>query len=282
MRNFFAFFQKFKIFLVFIFLQILALTSYLSILNYPRTKYLNSSSSVYASMLSINHKVTKHFNLETENLVLQRALKRAQTENIDNYIPVSSSKIKIEDTVYQIQYKFIPATVINGTYSRKDNFFTLNQGRLAGIKKDMGVVSADGLVGIVYDVSNHYAVVKSVLHSSINIPVKVEGPNARGLLKWEMDGKDPLRIKLTGISNDIPIPRASRVVTTGSSTIFPPGYSVGKVEITKTIEGKPEWDVIVRLSNDLRTVENVFVIENLMKLEQQDLENIAKEEFKVE
>jgi rod shape-determining protein MreC len=282
MRNLIAFLQRFRIFLVFLLLQIIALTSYFSIVNYPRTKWFNSSASFFASLLSINHQVTKHFDLEIENRVLQNALKKAYKESINTYIPVKTNQIKVNDTLLQLQYNYVPATIKNGTYTRKDNFFTIDKGRKADIKADMGVVSSNGLVGIVYDVSDYYAVVKSILHSSINIPVQVEKINAKGLLKWEIYDNNPLRIKLTGISNDIPIPRGSNVVTTGSSGLFPPNYSVGKVETVKPIEGKPEWEITVRLSNDLRTTQNVFVIENILKTEQHELEEKAKQEFKEE
>lgn len=282
MRNLVAFLQRFRIFLVFLLLQIIALTSYFSAVDYPKTKWFNSSASFVASLLHLNNQVTKHFDLEIENITLQKALKNAYKKNINNYIPISSDQIKIKDTLLQLQYNYIPATIINGTYSRKDNFFTLNRGLKAGIKTDMGVVSSDGLIGIVYDVSEHYTVVKSILHSAINIPAIIKGVEAKGLLKWEIYDNNPRRIKLTGISNDIPIPRASEVVTAGSSGLFPFDYSVGKIETVKPIEGKPEWEIIVRLSNDLRTTRNVFVIDNILKTEQNNLEKTAKEEFKNE
>ncbi|MGB0932857.1 MAG: rod shape-determining protein MreC [Lishizhenia sp.] len=280
MRNLIAFLRRFRIFLVFFTLQIIALSSYFSLVNYPRTKWFNSSAGFFAYFLNINNQLTKHFNLEAENKNLQKALKEANKNSFDNYITLATDKIRINDTVLKLQYNYIPATIINGTYTRKDNFFTLDKGENMGIKPNMGVVSSNGLVGIVYDVSQHYSVVKSVLNSAINIPVQIANVSAKGLLKWEVYTTSVKEIKLTGISNDIPVKKNSEVFTSGSSGIFPPNYSVGKIVAIQPIEGKPEWDLTVRLSNDLRTTQNVFVIDNVLKTEQETIENRAREEFK--
>lgn len=68
----------------------------------------------------------------------------------------------------------MPAEVINSTSTKRDNYFTINKGRLTGIKEGMGVMSGEGIVGFVFDVSEHFSIVKTVLSDNINIPVKLK------------------------------------------------------------------------------------------------------------
>jgi rod shape-determining protein MreC len=148
--------------------------------------------------------------------------------------------------------------------------FTIDVGSKQGIKREMGVFSDKGVVGVIHNVSDHYAVVKTVLTKDINIDVMIEPAGLFGFLKW--NGKNPKRGSITGISNDIRIKKWSRVVTKGGSGIFPKGMSIGKVYETKPIEGEPLWDVVVLFSEDYRTLQRVYVIKNLLIDEQKALE----------
>ena len=279
MRNLIAFFRRFRIFLVFLILQILALTSYFSWVQYPRTRFFNSSNGVAATLLDAQQDVTKHFSLEEENIRLQAEIEALKGKQLENYIALSEDRIKIADTILELQFDYIPAVIVNSTYTYKNNYFTLNKGASSGIARDMGVISSNGVVGIVYDVSRHYAVVKSVLTENINIPAEIVNVHAGGLLKWEGTDKDPRTITLTGISNDIPVELGWEVVTNSQSGLFPKNHPVGTIDAIEEIEGKPEWKITVKLGNDLRRLQSVFVVENIMKLEKDSLESLFIDEF---
>lgn len=272
MRNLIAFFRRFRVFLFFAALQIFSLSLYVRYLSFPKNQYLTTASSVTGKVLEVESDVTKHFNLSKNNSALQ-----AENSSLRKKIPQSLYKIdrtlyKIEDTTYEQQYSYIPATVVNSSVTRRNNFFTINVGRKQGIKREMGVFSDKGVVGVIHNVSDHYSVVKTVLTKDINIDVMIEPAGLFGFLKW--NGKNSKRGSITGISNDIRIKKWSRVVTKGGSGIFPKGMSIGKVYETKPIEGEPLWDVVVLFSEDYRTLQRVYVIKNLLIDEQKALEKL--------
>ncbi|MEX1192853.1 MAG: rod shape-determining protein MreC [Brumimicrobium sp.] len=275
MRNLIAFFRRFRVFLIFVLLQFLALGSYFSVVSYPRTKFLNSSSRITGTLLSWERNVTKYFYLDEANRKLLAENAELSKKELINYIPVDPKTSIINDTIRELAYERIPATVINSTYSHKNNYFTINAGKLKGVKPKMGVVSSDGVVGIVYDVSDHFAVVKSVLTSNINISAYINGVNAHGLIKY-IDN-DPRRVSLTGISNDISIKRHSKVQTRGSSVYFPQGEIIGNVEKLEPIEGKPMWNITVRLKQDMRKLHYVYVIKSIFKEELDKIEGKVEE-----
>lgn len=270
MRNLIVFFKRFRVFLVFAVLQGLALSTYFTYLNFPRAQYLTSASIVNGEILTIKNDVTKHFNLSYNNYKLQKeniALRRRLPQS---FIPVQSNIFKIDDTLYHQQYEYIAATVINSTFDKRNNYFTLNIGSSQGIKRGMGVFSDKGIVGVIHNVSEHFSVVKSVLTEAINIDVMIESTGAFGLLKW--DGGNPKIGSISGISNDMKMKRWSKIVTRGGSGIFPRGLNVGIVSSFKPVEAKPLWDISFYYSEDYRKIQRVYVVKNLLKYEQKELE----------
>jgi rod shape-determining protein MreC len=279
MRNLIAFFKRFRVFLVFVVLQLFAITTYFSFLNFPRARYLTTASTVSGSILGAKHEVTKHFNLTKNNQNLQKENIRLRKQLPESFHRLQYGTVKINDTLFRQQYEYIPALVINSTVTKRNNYFTLDIGSKQKIKRGMGVFSDKGIVGIVHNVSENYAVVKSVLTENINVDVMIEPIGLFGLLKW--DGRDPRRGSIAGISNDQSIKKWSKVVTRGGSGIFPRGLPVGRIEKLKPVEGKPLWDVVIRFSEDYRALQRVYVIKNLLREEQENLESeipVDKEE----
>jgi rod shape-determining protein MreC len=271
MRNLIAFFRRFRVFLFFLFLQIIALSVYVQYLSFPKNQYLTTAAFTTAKILEAENDITKHFALSDNNTALQKENIRLRKNLPQSLYRIDRSLLKINDTAYKQQYSYIPATVINSTVSRQNNYFTLDAGRKQGIHRGMGVFSDKGVVGIVHNTSEHYCVVKSVLTEDINIDVTIEPIGLFGLLKW--NGKDPRRGTITGISNDLHIKKWSKVITRGGSGIFPRGLAVGRVESIKVIEGEPIWDVVIKFSENFRTLQRVYIVKNLMIEEQRALEN---------
>ncbi len=270
MRNFLAFFKRFRVFLFFAFFQIIALSLYVRYLSFPKNQYLTTASAVTGKILEAENDVTKHFNLSKNNSALQRENIKLRNKIPQSFYQVDRNIYKIEDTLYEQQYAYIPASVINSSVTKRNNYFTIDVGSKQGIKREMGVFSDKGVVGVIHNVSEHYSVVKTVLTKDINIDVTIEPIGLFGFLKW--DGHDPKKGSVTGISNDLKIKRWSRVVTKGGSGIFPKGMPVGKVYETKPVEGEPLWDVVVKFSENFRTLQRVYIIKNLLIDEQKALE----------
>ena len=277
MRNLFAFFRRFRVFLFFALLQVFSLSIYINYLSFPRNQYLTTASVLTGEFLKLENDLTKHFNLSKNNLALQKENIRLRNKLKMSLYKLEEGFIKVNDTIFQQQYTYIPATVINLTVSKRNNYFTLNIGRKQGVYRGLGVFSDKGVVGVIHNTSEHYSVVKSVLTKDINIDVSIEPIGLFGLLKWS--GRDARRGSISGISNDLRIKKGSKVVTKGGSGIFPRGLAVGVVEKINPIEGEPLWDVVVKFSENFRTIQRVYVVKNLMIEEQKNIEgNIPDDE----
>ena len=263
MHNLLAFFRRFRIFLLFVLLQVFALSTYFTYLSFPRSQYLTSASIVSSSILEVRNSITKYWSLGENNKALQEENIRLREKIKGSFIRLENPLVRIKDTLFRQQYEYISSLVINSSTNKRNNFFTLNVGGLQGVKRGMGVFSDKGVVGVIHSTSRHYAVVKSVLTEHINIDVIVESTGAFGLLKW--DGRNSKFGTITGISNDMKLKKGTRVVTRGGSTIFPKGLMVGYIEKLTPIEGKPLWDVTIRFSEDYRSIQNVYVIKKFLE-----------------
>lgn len=278
MRNLIAFLRRFQIFLVFAILQVIALSLYFSFFYYPRSQYLTTASTVNAKVWEARNAITKQLKLNHTNTELQKSNALLMEKLPQSFIKVDQDLVKIDDTLYRQKYDYIRAEVINSTVEKRNNYFTINVGTKHGVERGLGVISDNGVVGVIHRSSEHYSIVKSVLSENINISVVIENMGLYGLLKW--DGVDARRGSIAGISNDLQIKKWSRVVTREGTGIFPKGIMVGKVETLKNVEGEAFWDVSILFSEDYRKLQRVYVVKNLLAEEQKKLERLIPEDPK--
>ena len=270
MQTFIAFFKRFSIFFFFVLLQIIALPTYLQYSSFPKSQFLTSASSISGNMYSWKAKLAGYFSLEESNKLLKVENAMLRKKISGDLYQVNRNTYKIVDTSFEQQYEYIPASIINSTVTKRNNYFTLNCGSLQGVVRGMGVFSPNGIIGIVHNTSSHYSVVKSLLTQNINIDVEIEGAGLFGFLKW--NGKNPLKGTITGVSNDAKIKKGARVVTRETLGLFPRGLIVGYVESFSVLEGKPLWDITIRFNENYSRVKDVYVIKNLLLPERKMLE----------
>jgi len=279
MRNLFAFLKRFQIFLVFLVLQITALSFYFTYFYFPRSQYLTTASAINGKILTVRNDITKQLNLSKTNRTLQASNLRLMKKLPQSFIQIEKNVVKINDTIYHQQYEYVAGTVINSTINKTNNYFTINIGSIQGIKPGMGVFSDNGIVGVIHNTSEHFSVIKTVLTENINIDVIIQPIGLFGLLKW--DHRDARYGTVAGISNDLKIKKWSKVYTKGGSGIYPRGILVGRVAELVAVEGEAFWDVRVKFSENYQSLQKVYVVRNLLLDEQKKLESsIPKEKEK--
>jgi len=270
MRNLIAFLKRFQVFLVFAGLQVIALSLYFTFFTFPRSQYFTTASSAAGTVLSWRNDLTKHLSLSRTNKKLQESNKDLLEKIPRNFVQIQKHLYTINDTLYKQKYEYMAGAVISSTVDKTNNYFTIDIGSRQGVKPGMGVVSDNGVVGVIHNCSAHFSVIKTVLTDDINIDVTIKPIDLNGLLKW--DHKDAIYGNLTGISNDQKIKKWSKVYTRGSSGIYPAGVLIGRVTTLKPVEGEAFWDVKILFSENYRALQTVYVVRNLMLEEQKELE----------
>ncbi|MDG1171904.1 MAG: rod shape-determining protein MreC [Polaribacter sp.] len=275
MQQIIYFFQKFKYFLFFLFLEFIALTLTFNNLNFHKSKFVNSANSVTGIFYTTLSNSKEYLSLKSKNQSLQEENTKLKNDLEKNKL-FFSTDISVIDTVkYHQKYTYTEAKIINNNYSKPHNFLTINRGLNEGIVKEMAVINRRGIIGITENVSNNYTRVQSILNKNSNINARLKGNTAYfGTLKW--NSIDYNTVQLHDIPRQAPLKIGDTIETGGKSTIFPEGIPIGtvsKINKRNTANSK----INVTLFNDMSNLENVYVVKNLHKQEIQLLENNSNE-----
>ena len=262
MYNLIRFIQKHHFVLLFLVLEVLCIVFMTLTQSFHRQKRINTTNDVVGRIYETGTSVGDYFRLgkinrelAEENALLRRQL-AVTTDTTKSYLDTINA-----DTIYE----FIPARVVNNTVNRPNNYILINNGAADGIEKDMGVISSNGIVGIVADVSQHYASVMSLLHSYTTISVRFKDSGQLANLRWETTNYR------YGMVDDIPthlrLQKGDTIVTSSYSFIFPENLMAGTVmELIPSPSGTLN-KAKVKFATDFSTLKNVYVIHHTNKAE---------------
>ncbi len=273
MRSLLNFILKYNYFILFIILEAISLLLLVNYNYYQKTFFINSSNNITGSLYSTSHSVSQYFGLRKNNIELSEAIAQLQNENKSAYKENKVSILDIYDSVYTCQYQYIPVQIVNNSVNKQNNYITINKGKKQGIEPDMAVVSATGVVGIVKYVSNNYSSVISLLNNNLKISAMVKKNNYFGTFEWQ--NNNPKYGTLNDLPNHLYLKKGDTIITSGYSAIFPKGKLIGLVSEVSKSEGGDFLVVKVRIATDFNNLNNVFVIKNMLKEEQLQLENIT-------
>lgn len=271
MRNLWIFINRYSTF--FLFILFFALSFILTIRNnsFQRASAINSSNEVVGRAYEKVDYFKAYIDLNETNLTLahENAALRAllKSSNYDNEM-ISRT---IRDTLLEPQYSYTEARVINNSINQKNNYLTVNRGSRHGIKKGMGVISSNGVVGIVLNVSPNFSTVQSLLHSDTRVSASLSKSEAFGSLVWGQNAVDPQYAVLRDIPNHVEVEEGESVVTSGYS-LFPPGIIIGQVEETGITSGSSFLDIKIKLNNDFSTLRYVYIVTDKLATEKEQLE----------
>jgi rod shape-determining protein MreC len=276
MFNLLQLFVKLSGFFVFVLLEVISFSLVV--------KYNQRQSDIYATSVNrltgyLQEKATvthRYFSLDEENY----RLAKENTDLLEKLANLGINDPAKLDTLFsdslQPKYSFIEAKVIRNSVNRHHNYLTLDKGRKDGILPHSGVLTENGVVGIVRKVSNHYSVVMSMLHRQTKLSARIRHKNFFGSLVWKSD--ETHTFHLEDIPKNAAVVPGDTIETSGYSAIFPEGVELGLVEKLWIEPGSNFYTIQVKSGLDLSNIQYVYVVKNLLKQEQEELEQAVKEE----
>jgi len=242
--------------------------------NYMAGKVFEVRSGVesYFTLNALNEKLTQR-NIELEQKVQQLT---TQLE----VVTADSSLMTGELSRLRENFTMIPAKVVSNEVNRADNLITIDKGAADGVRKDMGVVCGTGVVGIVYLVSQHYSVVIPVLSSKSNISCTIQNRGYFGYLHWT--GGSPKLAYVDDVPRHARFRLYDKVVTSGYSSVFPPGVLVGKILHVYNSPDGISYRMQVELSTDFTRLRDVCVIDDTVMNERLRVMREAQDSLKTD
>ncbi len=275
MRSLIKFILKYHFLILFILIQLLCFSLIVKYNNYHKASFFNSSKSVFAWFYDEFHSITSYFSLKHTNNELLAENKHLYNLLISNYKKNKIKTWEINDTAFSQKYFFNVAEVVNNSVNKQRNYITINAGKKQGIQPEMAVISPAGVVGIIKESSGNYSVVIPLLNKNLSISAKLKKSNYFGSVSWS--GEDYRKCTLNEIPFHVDINTGDTIVTSGYSAIFPKGIMIGTIHEFSIPEGESFYNISVSLSVDFKNLDYVYIINNLLKNEQKELENTIKE-----
>lgn len=214
--------------------------------------------------------ISYYFSLKKDNQALV-----AENENLRRQLGLYQQLGAVSDSSFTPisgGYSYTQADIVKMSTSKQHNYMLLNKGSILGISEGMGVVSDNGIVGIVDAVSDNYSHVISTLNVGQSISARLAKNDHFGLMHW--DGVDQHKATLSEISLHCEAARGDTISTSGYSSVFPADIPIGIVSDIKQVGGL-YLDIEVELFQDYKSLRHVYIVANNDKSEITQLEQQA-------
>lgn len=272
MQQLLFFIQKYKFFLYFLFLQIIAFFLTINNQSFHKSKFISSANAITGSINHTTSSFSEYLSLRRENNHLAEENVKLKNKIDKILIELDNlNAVAIEDTsAYHQKHRYVNGKIIANEYSKSDNFLTIDRGERHNIKPEMAVINSKGIIGITDHTSNSYARVQSILNRNSKINAKFKGNKYFGTLQW--NAKDYNIVQLKDIPRQATYNIGDTIITGGKSTIFPEGIPIGTVieknEIVSALN-----TINIKLFNDMSNLGHIQIIQNFDKAE---IRNLAK------
>lgn len=285
MHNLTEFLAKHNHWFVFLVLEVVSMVLLFRYNSYQGSVWFSSANAVTGKVYEWDSAVESFFSLSGVNsqLTQRNAFLEQQVRMLDDSIArlTRSQEAAVTRLSSMVPFqgcRLIPAKVVANMVNRYDNLITIDKGSADGVKRDMGVVCGMGVVGIVYLVSEHYSIVIPALNSHSNISCTIQRRGYFGYLRWR--GGSSQLAYLEDVPRHAHFKLGDNVVTSGYSSVFPPGVMVGKVLHVFNSSDGLSYRVQVKLSTDFARLRDVCLVDDSALQERIDLMRAAQDSIK--
>ncbi len=256
--------------LLFIALEVIAALLFTNSSYYQHSKIVGGIRVAKATIDAKIDSWQQYFFLKEENdrLALENNALRNRLERYEWSMDTVRALTAL-DSLRQPMYSYIPATVVSNSVNTLHNYITLNAGTQQGVTKGMGVITPDGIIGTVDYVSEHYALVRSVLNTEWKVSAKLATDGTFGSLYW--NGINYRELLLAEIPRHIPVAIGDTIVSSGYSAFFPPNIPIGTVKQVASKRGIFH-EITVTLFADFKKLHHVNVVNYIYRNELKELE----------
>ena len=234
--------------LLFILLLVLSLRYMARNHYYQRSNFQALNNTTLAPFFEARRQVFSYFRRDKHNKQLLDDNQYLLEKLINK-----QSKVLLLDS---IPFEVIPAQVIRNSIQLNYNHITLNAGKKSGIHKEMGIISAKGVIGIVNRINEETSSVISLLNKSLRINAKLKNSNHFGSLYW--NGNDPKDMILSDVPLAAPVEVGDTIVTGGMSAVFPKHIDVGVINEIIVPTNDNYYQIHISLFQDMTNLDYVY------------------------
>ena len=135
------------------------------------------------------------------------------------------------------------------------------------------MVTSEGLVGIISEVSQHYSTVETICSPNLSIGAESSEKKESGIVEGDVTLTADYQCRMIYLEKETTLKEGALIVASNSVGIFPQGYLIGSVQSIEPMDSGLSYCAILKPSVDLASLTNVIVITDFAGKEQKDAEN---------
>lgn len=213
---------------------------------------ISGNDQFFATMDSLKEENDK---LKQRNTELEEALRQLEVIQSEN----TTLKEYLSLTEQYKSYKTVPAYIINKDISNYSSVFVINAGIDSGIKENMTVIAAEGLVGHVISVTADTAKVQTLVDTSNVVSATLENSKDNVVCRGTLNENE---LKATYVSTDTVLTEGEKLHTSGMGGIYPKGIYIGVIKKINETKNITDRNFVVEAAVDFKNLETVLVITN--------------------
>ena len=157
-------------------------------------------------------------------------------------------------------------------YVENDPFhgFYIDKGSKDGISVYDPVVTSEGLVGIISEISETYATVETLCSPNLSVSAEVTTKKESGIVEGDITLAPDYQCRMIYLDKDTKLEKGDLLTTSNSVGIFPQGYLIGSVVSIQPMDSGLSYCAVVRPSVDYENLSEVIVVTDFAGKEQQD------------
>ena len=215
--------------------------------------YYDSVTTTFKQRYTVKKDTTVHLTYKdkygailTKDTIKTTYIKSEKDTSITRYIDTLKS------------YTYIAAEIIHASVNKSNNKFIINKGSKNGIEKDMGVISSNGVFGIVSEVLPQYSELIPIIHTDFKPSVRIKKNNYLSYISW--DGSNSNSLNLNEIPLNIALTIGDTIVSAGlKNTAFPQGIIVGTVSKIRKDKGIYQ-SITIKPSTNFKSVQYLYLL----------------------
>ena len=190
----------------------------------------------------------------------QRLVDQHQLQARQREVELQNKRLRdLLDLPQPEQWRHIYAEIIGRSRRYQDNLIFINKGSRHGVRRDYGVLSKEGVVGIVWEVTAQYAKIMTLNNPGTVVAVR---PQESRYSESFVVGQGFQKGRLENFPNYEEIAPRDLVLTSGLDRVFPEGLHVGQV-LSAAPSDYAFQNVTIEFSSKLFQLEEVIVLEPL-------------------
>lgn len=158
-------------------------------------------------------------------------------------------------------YNYLGCNIVGYSGGNISNGYVIDKGTNDGVKKDMIVITPQGLVGKVTKAENSYSIVQTILNENIAVASMVESTReTTGVLQGVTDNKNKNLTMLSNIPIDSEIKEGDVILTSGLGGMYPKEIRIGEVVSIEVDSVGIMKKAVVKPYVDFNKLEGLFVV----------------------